>query len=200
MTLTAITDGGSPVRELTPYLERLLAAGIDSIQIREKLLEARDLLALCRSLRRLPNPFGTKLLVNGRVDVALAADLDGVHLPADAPPAHCVRALSPAGFQVGRSCHSIDDLRRAESEGADYAYLSPIFPSSSKPGYGPPLGLKTLEEASTAVAIPVLALGGVALENAAACRSAGAAGIAAISLFRTSSDVAALVRRLRRAA
>lgn len=197
MILAAITDRRSLDGELPTFLKRLLAAGVDSIQIREKDLEAGELLELCRLARRLPNPCGTKLLVNSRADVALAADLDGVHLPADSLPIPAVRSLAPKGFVVGKSCHSIDDLRQAEQDGADYAYFSPVFPSTSKPQYGPPVGLGLLEKACSAVGIPVLALGGVSAQNAADCGAAGAAGVAGISLFQQVEDLTALVGRLR---
>jgi len=168
---------------LLACIERNLAAGVEFIQIREKDLSARELLDLTLAALDLPNPAGAKILVNSRADVALAAGAAGVHLPADAIPPRRFRELGP--LLIGVSCHSLEELVRAEQEGADMAVFSPIFPSISKPGYGPALGLEALREAARAVRIPVFALGGVTAENAALCVAAGAAGVAGISMFQT---------------
>jgi thiamine-phosphate diphosphorylase len=119
------------------------------------------------------------------VDVALAAGAGGVHLPADSPAPGRWRAQAPAGFRIGVSCHSVEEVRQAEAEGADYAMFGPVFPPLSKPAGVEPKGLDALARAAAAVRIPVLALGGVTLGNSAACVSAGAAGVAGISLFQS---------------
>jgi thiamine-phosphate pyrophosphorylase len=152
---------------------------VDWIQVREKDMPTR---ALTEMARRLTGR-GPKIIVNTRIDVAIAAGAQGVHLPAGSIAPTQLRPLTGAGFLIGVSCHSILDVERAEQEGADYAYLSPIFVSPSKPGYGPPLGLGLLREACRRVRIPVLALGGVDETNAPACVAAGAAGFASISAF-----------------
>ena len=167
MIRCAITDG-RPVR-----------GRVDWIQVREKNLPAR---ALTELVRRLVGR-GPAIIVNTRVDVALAAGANGVHLPAGSVAPSRLRVLTGADFLIGVSCHSPLDAMRAEDEGADYVFLSPIFETPSKPGYGPALGLDILREACGRVRIPVLALGGVDERRAAACVAAGAAGFASISAF-----------------
>lgn len=171
---------GSSVALLANIAEQL-GVGIDMIQLRERDLAARDLLALAEAILRLPNPGGTKMLINDRTDVALACGAAGVHLRGNSVAPSRIRAIAPPDFLIGVSCHSVDDVRRAEEEGASFAVLAPIF---ATPGKGPALGTGLLAEAARHVRIPVLALGGITEERARACAAAGTAGIAGISLFQ----------------
>ncbi len=194
MLLYAITDRSQLAGPLIERLALLLAAGVDFLQIREKDLSGADLYRLVRSAAELPNPRGTRLLVNERVDVALAAGAHGVHLPAHAPPPARIRAIVPAGFTIGVSCHSPDEVERAAIEGADFAVFGPVFETASKRPSGPPQGPQALQRAAAGRRIPVLALGGITLENFHLCRTSGIAGI---SLFQNAPSPAEVVRKLR---
>ncbi|HUG81753.1 MAG TPA: thiamine phosphate synthase [Bryobacterales bacterium] len=197
MILYYITDRGQCSGDLTDIVESVAVAGVDWIQIREKDLPDRELYALVRASLARTRGTATRILVNGRTDVALAAGAHGVHLPSDSVSAAAVRAIAPAGFLVGVSCHNVVEADRAATEGADFAVFGPVFDTPSKREYGPPAGLVELERVSQAVRIPVLALGGVSVSNAARCLRAGAAGIAGISIFQGADSARRRVAELR---
>jgi thiamine-phosphate pyrophosphorylase len=171
-------------RGLASVGDLLLSGGADWIQIRDKELCARDLMNLVRSVMAMPNPHLAKILVNSRVDVAIAAGAAGAHLPAASVAPSVWRAITPPGFLIGVSCHSLDEVLRAETEGAGYVLFGPVFSPRSKTSDLAPRGLDELTRVSRAVKIPVLALGGITHENAASCIDAGAAGVAGIKLFQ----------------
>jgi thiamine-phosphate pyrophosphorylase len=172
-----------------------LPPGTAAIHLREKDLGGRDLLALARALRAVCRDLGQLLLVNDRLDVAVAAGADGVHLPAAGVPPSDARRLLPPPALVGVSCHSAADVARARDAGASYAFLSPIFDTPSKRAYGPPLGVGALREAA-GLGLPLVALGGVGPDNAASLVAAGARGVAAIRAWLSGPDPAAAVRAL----
>jgi thiamine-phosphate pyrophosphorylase len=171
-------------------LERLVrligdaaAAGIDLVQIRERDLTTRDLVALCRRAREAVRGTRVKLLVNDRLDVALAARLDGVHLTTRSLAARVVRETAGASLLVGVSTHSRDELEAAAGF-ADFAVCGPVFETPSKAGFGDPLGPAEVARLAAASPFPVLALGGISRANAAEALAPQVAGIAAIRLFQ----------------
>jgi thiamine-phosphate pyrophosphorylase len=217
LLLYYITDrkqlpGPEPRRRelLLPRITEAAHAGVDYIQLREKDLPARDLESLAREAVRLVRETRnvnceTRLLINSRSDVALAAGADGVHLPTDDIPASDARAvwasalarnskLETRNFVIAVSCHTAEEVRLAEAQGTDFAVFGPVF---EKVGTPLSTGLDALHGACLGH-MPVLAIGGVTLENARACIAAGAAGIAAIRLFQE-NDIANVVKKLRKA-
>ncbi len=189
----------------TPYTEdfaRLLklisaavSAGLTLIQIREKNLTARVLYELSLQAVVVARGTTTRLLVNDRADIARAVGADGVHLTASSLSAAILRKAFGKDFLIGVSSHSLDEAQTARAEGADFAVFGPVFETSSKRIYGEPLGLEKLAEVTTTLApFPVLALGGVTVDNARDCLRAGAAGIAGISLFNQVSDLQQVIQ------
>ena len=218
--LCYVTDRSSlPVTPQNDWIELLLekieaaaAAGVDWIQLREKDLSGKLSSSLAReALRRVSQQAShargaTRVLVNDRLDVALAEQAGGVHLGENSLPIQEAKRLllaSPAAktpppcFLVGVSCHSLEAAQSAAIAGADYLFFGPVFATPSKAAYGAPQGLERLAEVCTSVSIPILAIGGITPENAPSCFSAGASGIAAIRLFQDSADPASIVRAFR---
>jgi len=193
--LCYVTDRRAlPPGTLLPRILEAVRAGVDMVQIREKDLPMRALVAVVKGALDAARGGKTQIIVNDRLDVALGLGASGVHLPTTSMTPEAVRACVPADFLVGVSCHSLEDALRAEAGGANYVLLGPIFATPSKLAYGPPLGLNVLQATAARVKIPVLALGGINVERAGACVDAGARGLAGISLFQ---DCDSLGERLR---
>jgi thiamine-phosphate pyrophosphorylase len=205
-------------RQLLDKIAEAARAGIDYIQLREKDLPTRELEMLAREAAQVvrdarklaPNPWPLTpaLLINSHTDVALASGANGVHLRSDDITPSEVRAvwkecgagapareISPREPLIGISCHSLQEVKQSEADGATFAVFAPVFEKKEIRNANP-AGLTQLREASK-VKIPVLALGGVSLENAQACLQAGASGIAAIRLFQE-NNIAETVAALRR--
>ena len=214
--LCYVTDRGSlapaasPLETLLMRIDAAIAAGVDWIQIREKDLSGGECAALTRAALSNASQSASlkgntvKILVNDRLDLALAESAHGVHLGERSLPIHEARKLadeprpsSNSPFLIGASCHTLAEAQAAEAAEADYVIFGPIFETPSKVGFGPPQGLDHLARICEAVSIPVLAIGGMTLLNAPSCLAAGAKGIAAIRLFQDASDgLPSLVRAL----
>lgn len=183
-----ITDRQSCALPVLRQIEIAIAASIDLIQIREKDLPTRPLLDLAGRAQTLACGTRTKILINDRLDIALSAGLNGVHLGSHSVLPATIRAQVPPDFLIGVSTHSREEFTRAEGGGASFVTLGPVFKTPSKENYGEPVGLEMLKQVCSQARIPVLALGGVDLGNYRPCLSAGASGIAAIRLFQVSRE------------
>lgn len=182
-----ITSGKTTPQTISDTL-RFVRAAVEAevtlIQIREKSLPARALYELATRAAEITRNSKTRLLVNDRADIARAAGADGVHLTSQSLPADVVRNIFGPEFLIGVSTHSLDEARAARDGGADFVVFGPVFETESKRGFGAPQGLDKLRQVTDELrGFPVLAIGGISLENAGACFDAGASGVAAISLF-----------------
>jgi thiamine-phosphate pyrophosphorylase len=155
-------------------------AGAAAVQLREKDLGARELYALGRQLRSICSRHGALLLINDRIDVALACGADGVHLPADSFAVADARRLMGPARLIGVSTHRPDETRAASEAGADFAVFGPVYDPISKAAYGPSTGPEMLSEACAASVIPVYALGGISAERMVELHGSGAAGVAVV--------------------
>ena len=175
------------------WARRLAVAGVDALQLREKDLPD---LEVYRLAAKIVNVSGvTRVLVNGRFDLAIAAGAHGVHLRSDSLPLRSVRQRFP-DLLIGKSVHSLAEVRAARDDGADYVTLSPIFAPLSKKSTWPPVGLTGLESAA-GLGLPILALGGITGEELPSLASAGAAGFAGITIFQRPHDLGKTVEKAR---
>jgi thiamine-phosphate pyrophosphorylase len=182
--LCAGCDVHATRRCLLAQVQEAVASRIDLVQIRERDLSAEALADLVLAAAAIARGSATKIIVNDRVDVAMAAGADGVHLRSDSAPVSAVRGIVPAGFLIGRSVHA--EAEAASTVEADYLIAGTVFPTVSKPGVedsGRLLGIAGLAAVVRAARQPVLAIGGVTLDHLPDVAAAGAGGIAAIGLF-----------------
>ncbi len=194
--LYIITDGGILRRKenlVASIREALEGAGggVGFVQLREQVVGPQagpfpratddEIIKLIADIRPICREFDAKIMVNGRADLAQAGGADGVHLNVYSSGVADTRKAAGDDFIVGFSAHSIEEVRQASTEGADYLLCSPVFAPMSHKSPRPPIGIDGLQKLIASASIPVFALGGITAENAAACRSAGAAGIAVIT-------------------
>ncbi|NGZ08080.1 MAG: thiamine phosphate synthase [Nitrospira sp. LK70] len=186
-------------RPLVTVLHEAIKAGLPAIQIRERDLCTRDRLSLAQEIQMLSTAGFVSLIVNDRVDLMMALNLDGVHLRSDSLPPLSVRQLIGPRRLMGVSTHSVEDVQRANQGGADYVVFGPIFETPSKRSFGPPLGLDLLADVCRRSAAPVLAIGGITCERVRDVRRVGAHGVAVIGALLTRDDIGGAVREFTRA-
>jgi thiamine-phosphate pyrophosphorylase len=197
-TLYLVTDTGlSRGRPRVEVVEAALRGGVTVVQYREKSASTRWMIEEARELRQLCKATGVPFIVNDRIDVALAVDADGVHVGQDDMPAALARRLIGRGRILGVSAGNAEEARKAAEDGADYVGASPIFATPTKPDAPRPMGVEGLRLLARAVSIPVVAIGGMNAENAAAIIAAGAAGVAVVSAIVAADDVQAAARAIR---
>jgi thiamine-phosphate pyrophosphorylase len=182
-------------RPAVDHATAVCRGGASVVQLRAKRVSAAAALAAAADLRRVTRAHGVLFVVNDRVDLALLAGADGVHLGQDDLPVEEARRLAPH-LLIGLSTHSLDEVRAAAGVGPDYIGFGPVFPTGTKRHPRPVQGIETLGAAARATTLPVIAIGGITLERAAAVRAAGAAGAAVIADLATAPDVEARARAL----
>jgi len=192
--LLVITDRSQARRSLTEIAEAAFRGGCRWLSLREKDLPAAERRALLAELVELGQPFGAVVMAHDDIDAVKATGAAGVHLPGGSDPA-AARHRLPQGL-IGVSAHSATEAVAQLGAGADYVALSPIFLTDSKPGYGPAVGLDALAAAAPNAPGPIVALGGIAPDNAAQCLTAGARGIAVMGEIMRAADPEAAIRRL----
>jgi thiamine-phosphate pyrophosphorylase len=183
-------------RPLVPLLQRVLTAAAPAIQLRERDLSAKELMTLAREVQAVTASRTSQLLMNDRIDVALALEGVGVHLRSNSLPVSVARHLLGVRRLLGMSVHAVEEAVQAESQGADYVILGPIYETPSKQMFGPPLGIHTLEKACRLVRIPIVGIGGVTAARACEMRRAGAFGVAVITAIFGAADVESATREL----
>lgn len=198
-----MTPDSNPASEdfqnLLTLVRAATQARVSLIQLREKNLPARTLYELALRSAAITEGTETRLLINDRADIAHAAHADGVHLTTRSITAHVIRRTFGSGFLIGVSTHSQAEAQKARDDNADFAVFGPVFDTVSKRIYGPPVGLENLREAAQALSpFPLIALGGITLENAAETLRAGASGVAAIRLLSDSQTLNQTVEAIRK--
>jgi len=195
LSLCLVTDRAQTRgRDLVTVVTECLAAGLPAVQVREKDLGAAELAVLCRAIRQVTREHGASLIVNDRVDVALAVGADAVQRTHTSLTVNDIRAVAGPRLRIGASVHSLDDARAAEAAGADWVVFGPVYDTASKRQYGAPQGLERLAAVTRAVSIPVVAIGGITPARVGEVRAAGARGVGVISAILTADSPAEATR------
>ncbi len=184
-----ITDRKVATKPLPEAVRLALEGGVRCVQLREKDLPIRELLALAQELRSITREFGAKLFINDRVDIAVAVDADGVHLGHQSIPANAARKVVGTSMLIGVSTHNLEEAKAAVAGGADFITFGPIFETPSKVKYGAPVGLNDIKQLIVDVAVPIFAIGGINGGNIQQVVMSGVAGVAMISAILAAPDI-----------
>ena len=196
-TLYLVTDRSwLKGRDFFGVVEEALQGGVSLVQLREKEVSSRDFYNIAMKMKELAASYNVPLIVNDRLDIALAAGAGGVHVGQDDLPCAAVRRLAPPGFRIGVSVSTVAEARAAEADGADYLGVSPVFDTPTKRDTPRAAGLEGLRRIRAATRLPLVAIGGIHAGNAAAVRAAGADGLAVVSAIMAAPDPAAAARQL----
>jgi thiamine-phosphate pyrophosphorylase len=189
LRLVVVTDPDcGDGRSVVEVVRAALRGGAPAVQLRWKDAAAREMATLGRALLRETRAAGALLLVNDRLDVALAIGAEGAHLGQDDLPAAAARALAPPGFLIGVSAETLDLARRAAGDGADYVGVGPVYATGSKADAGDAVGIERVREVAAGAGIPVVGIGGIDGARAAQVLGAGAAGVAVIGAVMRAAD------------
>lgn len=180
---------------LIDVVSELLDAGVNAVQLREKDLDNTELIQLAQPIAELCRDYEAKLFINTNTHIALEVGAAGVHLPAKAESVKTVKTQTDENLYVGCSVHSLDAAQKRKTEGADFVTYSPIYPTASKPGYGPVVGVERLAEMAESVKLPVFALGGITPDRVDECLAAGAFGVAVMSGVMSPANAGEQARR-----
>jgi thiamine-phosphate pyrophosphorylase len=184
-------------RSILEVVRATIQGGVTVVQFREKTATTREMVELGRALHAITQPADVPLIVNDRLDVALAIDAEGVHVGQDDMPAALARQLIGPNRILGVSAGIVEEARQAERDGADYLGVGDVYGTPTKPDAGTPIGIAGLAKITQAVSVPVVAIGGITLNNVAAVIEAGAVGVAVISTIVGAANPEAAARRLR---
>ena len=198
LTSVLVTEPDDAVEEVLGTAGRALQGGLSAIVLRRPHATAREIYDMARQLRPATRRFGCKLIVSDRIDAAIAADADGVHLGARSLPTAAARRILPSGKILGRSTHDLDQAVAEEAAGVDYLFLGPVFSTATHPGVTP-LGLAHLREAVLRTTVPLIAIGGIDTNNVFETALTDAGGVAAITAFSRAPDPAEVARTIRAA-
>lgn len=195
--LYAITDRRlSRGRSSAAVMEQAILGGVTLVQLREKEAGGREFLEEAEALLKVTRRFGIPLIINDRLDIALAVGAEGVHVGQEDVPCRVARRLLGPDKIIGVSASNIEEARQAEADGADYLGVGAVFPTGTKADAGEAIGLAALKAIRAAVRIPVVAIGGINAQNAAAVAATGVDGLAVVSAIVAAPDPAEAARRL----
>jgi thiamine-phosphate pyrophosphorylase len=195
--LCLITDRSQTQgRDLLWVLEQALDGGVKAVQLREKDLGGKELFELAEKSRRLCNRYNARLLINDRIDVALAVEADGAQLGKTSIPIESARNLLGPEKLIGASVHALTEATEAERSGADFILFGPVYFTPSKAAYGPPQGLTALKQIVEKISSPIYAIGGIKPQNIEETQRTGIRGVALISAILNSDNPRAAARRI----